>query len=434
MKSKYLILLLIFSACQLVFADYLVTNRKTSVKEGPGSTFAPILQVEEGTALQLLDEGQQTNGYYKVLGENFSGVGYIYKTFVRRYTGQAPWMISRSTHGQVDVRVVDVGPGLCTLIKLPDGKYIIYDTGHKQWMGQMPLSQISAVIPVGSEIELMVLSHNHADHMGGAEHVIKNYQVKKVLWSGYSEPPVAEQSAGSMNQRFLKAIREASNPITTINLFERDSTITPGTKLSFGEVDLLFLCGFGKPQDAWLNDIAGSGMKGERINSVSIVMKLQYKGNSILFCGDAVGRHRGGDEDELIATEAFLVQYAKPFLKSTILISPHHGADNGNSNAFIDQVKPERVIFSAGHDYNHPTQAAANRYLKYLLPDHLLRTDRGDDEREIGKPDYEWSYGRVDGCTDELGDDDIHIELRSDGSYLVYYINPVDPCSTEIED
>lgn len=413
-------------------ADYLVVNRKTSVKVEPSSLSARKVQVEDGTVLALLDDGVQVNGYYHVTGNAFEGDGWIYRTFVRRYTGEAPGLVEMLTAGKVEVRVVDVGPGLCTLIKLPDGKYIIYDTGHKQWTGDLPGSQISQVIEEGSVIELMVLSHNHTDHMGGAHKVLSKYVVKKVLWPGYHEPPVTEQGSRSMNQRFLKALADAPYPIEKVNLFEADSLIQPGTKLQFGEVEVVFLCGFGKPPESWAEDLKGSGMKGERINSVSIVMKLSYRGNSILFCGDAVGRDRSGDEEQLIATESFLVQYAKDYLKSTIVISPHHGADNGNSRAFVDLVKPEAVIFSAGHEYNHPTKSAAERYEKYVLPNLFFRTDRGDDERMEGKPDYEWDAGRVAGCVDGIGDDDIQIELNADGTYTVAYVNALDPCSVEV--
>ena len=407
-------------------ADYLVTNRKTSVKSEPSSVSAPVLQVEVNTELNLLDNGVQVNGYYHVSSSNFDE-GWIYRTFVRRFASPV------LTAEKLEIRVVDVGPGLCTLIRLPNGKYVVYDTGHKQWTGQMPLQQISSFIPKGSEIEMMVLSHNHADHMGGAAQVIKNYTVKKVVWPGYYEPAVSEQGPTSMNQRFLKALAEAPYPIEEVNLFERDSVITPGTTVKIAGADFIFLCGFGKPMDSWLEDLKGTGMKGERINSVSIVMKLVYSGNSVLFCGDAVGRDRGGPEDQLIATESFLLEKAKQYLKSTIVISPHHGADNGNSTAFVNAVAPQRVVFSAGHEYNHPTTNAANRFLKFVEAAHIFRTDRGDDEREDGETDYEWSHTRIAGCIDELGDDDIHITLHANGKYNIEYVNAEDPCSIGVE-
>jgi hypothetical protein len=57
----------------------------------------------------------------------------------------------------VEVRLPDVGAGLCTQIKFPDNKYIIYDAGGDfNTNAQKTLDQIKTFIPAGSEIELMV--------------------------------------------------------------------------------------------------------------------------------------------------------------------------------------------------------------------------------------------------------------------------------------
>ena len=46
----------------------------------------------------------------------------------------------------------------------------------------------------------------------------------------------------------------------------------------------------------------------------------------------------------------------------------------------------------------------------------MFRTDRGDDEGS-----KEWSHGRVAGHSDPVGDDDVDILLRPDGSVEVKY-------------
>jgi hypothetical protein len=156
------------------------------------------------------------------------------------------------------------------------------------------------------------------------------------------------------------------------------------------------------------------------INSVSIVCKLIYGGKSVLLCGDAVGRPRGGQEDALIAEEKYLVEKAPELLNSDILVAPHHGADNANSLAFIRKVSPDYVIFSAGHSvYDHPRKSTAMRYLNFVSTERILRTDRGDDDG----PD-EWDYLRIPGCVDIYGDDNIEIVISSDGNYSVKYLDP----------
>ena len=193
----------------------------------------------------------------------------------------------------------------------------------------------------------------------------------------------------------------------------------PGTHFQLGAARFTFLCGFGSPPADWtgLDDA-------EKLNGVSIVMKLEFGGNSVLFTGDAVGRHRDDPADALIATEHFLVNNAEEYLASTIVIAPHHGAKNGSSARFVELVDPHAVIFTAGHKHIHPSTRTANVYLQYVVADSIFRTDRGDDEGT-----GEWSRGRRANCKDKYNDDTIQVQLRSNGSYRVYYLTPDGACN-----
>ena len=76
------------------------------------------------------------------------------------------------------------------------------------------------------------------------------------------------------------------------------------------------------------------------------------------------------------------------------------------------------MIFSAGHQYQHPTKAAAERYKdEDVEEDKIFRTDRGDDE----SGSFEWKKGKVPGCKDKKGDDDVEIVLKANGTVLVEY-------------
>ena len=108
-------------------------------------------------------------------------------------------------------------------------------------------------------------------------------------------------------------------------------------------------------------------------------------------------------------------------IAADVLIAPHHGADNGSSRCFIQAVDPDFVIFSAGHQYRHPRDATAQRYLNApvsIPPANIFRTDRGDDETEA---DHWEPTGTISGCSDGRGDDDVMIVLRDNGSVSVAY-------------
>ncbi len=408
---RFLLLLSVFCLQQFYcYADYLVTYRSCNLKETHATSSETVQKLQAGDTLILQDE-QQVAGYYHVISQHTGKEGWVYRTLVRRYHGDVAIHLV-SDNAIVEVRVVDVGPGLCNLIKLQNSKYIIYDAGHYRGQGSSTIAQIKEYIPEGSDIELMVLSHTDADHIGAADKILTEYNVKKVLWTGYEKSMIVGGMPTATYRRLVSALNENPN-IENINLNEADSTIVPGTKLRFGDATITFLCGFGKPLPSWNLQATG-----EKINAVSIVMKLEYKGRSVLFCGDAVGRHIGSHSNSLIATEKYLVENAAQYLRSTVVIAPHHGADNGSSTQFINKVQPEAVVLSAGHDYYHPRSLTAERYMGILDKTRIFRTDRGDDEGGT-----EWDYLRIPGHIDDYNDDNIQIELHPNGTYKIYYLN-----------
>jgi competence protein ComEC len=148
------------------------------------------------------------------------------------------------------------------------------------------------------------------------------------------------------------------------------------------------------------------------------VARLTYAGTSILFCGDTVGRHIDDPDDSCIAAEMEMVANAPNVsLASEVIVAPHHGADNGSSKDFVRAVDPSFVIFSAGHEYRHPRASAARRYLDAgVPPDHIFRTDWGDNEGGD-----EWDDGSAQEDKDKPGDDDVDVLIQPDGEIVVEY-------------
>ena len=398
-------------------ADFLIVQRNGNMRAEPTVESEILEKIHTGDSLILLDDGQQTDSYYHVRGRQSGQEGWVFRTLVRKVAGDIEGTTPIDDNTVVDIRVLDVGAGLCTLIKLPGDKYVVYDAGSDAKLnGNRTLEQIKEYIPIGTDIELMVLSHCDADHINAAEQVVRDYKVKKIVWTGYEASMAGGTTTGAYKR--LVAILKLRPLTENINLHEKDSVITPGNHFNIGHSKFTFLCGFGSPPEEWL-----PLDRAEKLNGVSIVMKLDFKGNSILFAGDAVGRHLNSPETTLIATEKFMVENAAALLPSTIIIAPHHGAKNGSSTAFVDLVNPKSVIFSAGHQFHHPTTRTANLYLQHTHIDSLYRTDRGDDEGT-----GEWTRLRKNNCTDLFNDDNIQVQLRSNGSYRIFYITPNGAC------
>lgn len=338
---------------------------------------------------------------------------------------------------ELKVRVVDVGAGLCTIIKTPDDRYIIYDAGNYEDHGKSAWNAITEEIPEGAEIDLLVISHSDADHIAAADDIVNNYNVRRILRTGYSKKYVYSNEDHSANFKNLDSAidRRISEGLECTNLYKEDSIIFPGTEILVGEAQLIFLCGFNQPINEWnLSDPS------HKLNSVSIVMKLNYKGHSILFCGDAVGRHINDRSNALIATERYLVEEVNPeLINSDVVIAPHHGADNGSSKRFIKATSPEYLIFSSGAKYNHPTKQTVSRYFKYseIAEGNIFRTDRGEgwlytdeDLKRYKKKKIimQWNGQAIENCNDEKADDDVIITIDNNGGLDVKYIND-DSCA-----
>jgi len=83
----FLLILLLFNFAS---AQYLEVRRSATVKEQPEGDSRIIERVQTGDYLELLNDGQQENGYYKVMAKSVSIEGWIYRTLVRRYEGGIP--------------------------------------------------------------------------------------------------------------------------------------------------------------------------------------------------------------------------------------------------------------------------------------------------------------------------------------------------------
>ncbi len=324
-----------------------------------------------------------------------------------------------SVTDDVLVRIIDVGAGHAAVVRMPnpensdDAFYMVYDAGFRDYA----YSGVKSVVPNGEEIDLMVLSHAHADHLGAVDEILSRYKVRKVIRQGY-RPKKHKKTWESADT----AIQDAQKSSDTVVIDPSSPKFALGAEYRFGEASVTIVSGFKPPLPEEWTEKWNCLKKESKRNAGSIVIRLTFKGKSVLFTGDAVGRCKDDDPDsDAIATEWFMVDNAsdRP-IDSDVLIAPHHGADDGSSMDFIKAVSPKWVIFPVGHKYEHPRAATARRYLAAeVIEANMLRTDRGDDEGP-----EEWDKSRIKGCEDKHGDDDIDVVIRANGQVDVAYRNP----------
>lgn len=241
---------------------------------------------------------------------------------------------------ELQVHVLDVGQGDSILIIAPGGKTVLVDAGVPG-SGKVVLD---AMKRYGVDhIDLMVATHAHADHIGGADEVLLHTKVSSVL---DSKVPNTTKNY----EDFLAAIDKTG---------AKYIAASPGQKFDLGGgAQLTTLAPI---QPFFTKDQLRSGANEPNANSV--VTRLDYGDFSMLLTGDAEAE-----------TEARLMN-AGANIKAKVLKVGHHGSRYASSENFLKQGGFESAVISDGADnrYGHPSQDALDRFKSLGIK--LYRTD-----------------------------------------------------------
>lgn len=213
------------------------------------------------------------------------------------------------------VYFLDVGQGDAIYIRTPEGQDILIDGGPDNRV----VEQLGKVMPFWDHsLDLVILTHPHADHVNGLPEVLARFQVKNILETGidYYNPAYLE---------FKKIIVEKNIQVQHAQA---------GQGYNFGSVDLQVLYPFANI----------SGQEFENINNTSVVIQVNYGVDNFLFMGDAEKEV----EKELL-TQGVLAEVE-------VLKVGHHGSNSSTSFDFLQKVKPEIAVIEVGQDnkFNHP--------------------------------------------------------------------------------
>ena len=280
-----------------------------------------------------------------------------------------PWWKERQRYApppasgaELRVHVLDVGQADSILIISPEGKVVLVDAGNpgagKKIMAAMQRLGLD-------HIDLLVATHAHADHIGGADEVINGTTVKVVL---DSRVPNTTKNY----QDFLSAIE------------------AKGVQYVGAEPDKTFELGGGAVLRVlapippfFTKEQLRSG--GNEPNANSVVMRLDYGDFSMLLTGAAEAQ-----------TEERLMRQGSPITAKVLKVG-HHGSKYASSEEFLRRGEFEAAIISDGADnrYGHPSQEALDRLkargIKLYRTDlqgEITITTRGRDGYQI-KPERE---------------------------------------------
>jgi competence protein ComEC len=235
---------------------------------------------------------------------------------VRRPQPQAPHDLS--------VTFLDVGQADAAVIRTPENETILIDTGHNGRTAALLRGQGIR------RIDLLVLTHAHADHTGGVDAILKSFPVSAIWYSGFDYKPRLRQTLAR------------AGPL---------ETVAAGSVRRFAGLTLTVLHPELRPRRS-------------SVNNRSLVVKAVYGQTSYLFPGDC----------ELECWEE-LFRFHRPELRADVLKAAHHGSGNGTNSGVLINVRPKAFVISCGrgNDYGHPDSIVLK--LVDRLGARLLRTD-----------------------------------------------------------
>jgi len=239
---------------------------------------------------------------------------------------------------KLHVSFLDIGQGDAILIQTPYRQDILIDGGPDP---QAVIHELGKKMPFWDRtIDLVILTHPHADHLTGLIEVLKRYRVKQVLF-----PDLADDSP--LYRSWLALVSEKGIESVIASEWQQ-------IKLG-SETKLIVLNPPAVPVGEKTPDIDDSG----------IVLELVMGEISFLFTADISE-----------ATEMVLAsRRALPL--STVLKVAHHGSDTATSSGFLTVSRPQVAAISAGTDnrFGHPDPEVLIRLEAAVSPEHIYRTD-----------------------------------------------------------
>ncbi|WP_435653116.1 DNA internalization-related competence protein ComEC/Rec2 [Pseudomonas putida] len=216
--------------------------------------------------------------------------------------------------GQIEVWQLDVGQGLAVLLRTRHHS-LLYDAGPARGesdLGERVVLPTLRKLGVGG-LDVMVISHAHADHAGGAEAIARGLPIKRII-GGEALVDVPLQPCASGEQWDWDGVR--------FSLWR------------------------------WVD--------GQSSNDRSCVLLVEAQGERLLLAGDM----------EVAAERAWLADTEVP--RIDWLQAPHHGSRSSSTEAFVRATAPRGVLISRGRNnsFGHPHVQVVERYGRHGVVMH----------------------------------------------------------------
>jgi competence protein ComEC len=210
--------------------------------------------------------------------------------------------------GRLRVDFVSVGHGDAILVTSPVGKTVLIDGGLAQ-TGDTVAAFVRS--RTAAPLDLVLLTHRHADHLGGLAEVISRQGTSAFMDAAFAHPsPAYDALIRLLERRHVRVLQAQRGRIIDLG----------------GNATMILLT----PPDPLI-----TGSRSDA-NANSLVARLEFGRVRILLTGDAEA-----------VTESWLLA-AKADLRADVLKLAHHGSRHSSTTAFLLAVAPRVAIASSG--------------------------------------------------------------------------------------
>jgi competence protein ComEC len=268
------------------------------------------------------------------------------------------WPLTLEKEGTVSF--FDVGQGDAALIQTPEARFVLVDGGgtiefgkKQAWQARRDPFEVGedVLVPLLKkrgvhELELLVVSHQDADHIGGLSAVLENIPVKRIVFNGTLKPtPQAQQLFSDALSKGVELVEVRAGDEIKIDDDTNIQVLSP------------------------LEDDGSANIEvAKEQNERSVVFLLRMMQRTFMFTGD------------IDAPRERAILHAHQATPIDVLKVAHHGSKSSTVQEWIDAWQPNIAVISAGRNnlYRHPHPDVLER-----LEDEQVKIYRTDQQGEI---------------------------------------------------